>query len=210
MLFLDTLGSKNIEGQIEFRDQNAIELVLRTLLRQLVQANLDQGLPSVAINDYASGELDPHGMPLDSVRDYISKEAAEFEEIFLLVDALDQCEATVQESINKECARFLSTFPTRGRVMQSRLRPGLPPLRGGSCDVTNCQAQSILLYWECERCQKDGYYVCQACYDRDIRCLDPYVLQVVSQAHYVLEGFRSRKPESWISLTRSAGIGLMS
>ena len=146
-------------------------MVLRIILKQLIQVKLNQQLTPTIYKAIPSEKSRLLNGPADALRAYIQAEVNDFKEVFLLVDGLDQCPEATEKALREEFASFLKYLPTRFRVMLVEGRSTLPPPKRVICDVKICSSPAVL-YWLCEICD---FYKCQSCYEIDLHCSNKYV-----------------------------------
>lgn len=179
-LFLDKIGDDTQFDQ-DFPKQTREEVVLRTILKQLIQAHREKDVPSPALNSWSTSRTDTLDVSLEAMRTLIHAEADAFEEVFVLVDALDQCPEEAQEKLKAEFSRFLEGTSKQIRLLMMQSAPGLPSPDRVSCDISECSSASVILYWHCSECHGGKFRVCQLCYEKEFRCLEKYVIHCIKK-----------------------------
>ena len=177
-LFLDRISDDDALSR-DFPNQSREEIVMRSILKQLVQAKIEKNLPSPTLNTLASSVTSSVDVSLDAAKELVHAEVEDLQEVYILVDALDQCPEEAQKKLQIEFTLFLREVPDlKIRLMMVQSAPGLPSAERASCNISECPSQSVILYWHCPHCHEGRYRVCNDCYAKDFRCLDRYVSRV--------------------------------
>jgi len=153
-----------------------VQAVLRTILRQLIEDELDQGISSALLQDLASSHTHTVDMSPERVNDYTLAEIAKFDAVFVLIDGLDSLDQVTQAALRVEFARLNTLTHVRLMFIQApdevRRPPGIRCNRYQECDG------SVVLYWHCKHCSDGDFHLCQACYDEGHHCsVESHVLE---------------------------------
>ncbi|KAK0877474.1 hypothetical protein LTR48_003888 [Friedmanniomyces endolithicus] len=153
-----------------------VQAVLRTILRQLIEDELDQGISSTLLQDLASSHTHTVDITPERVSDYTLAEVAKFDAVFVLIDGLDSLDQVTQAALRVEFARLNTLSHVRLMFIQApdevRRPPGIRCNRYQECDG------SVVLYWHCKHCSDGDFHLCQACYDGGHRCsVESHVLE---------------------------------
>ncbi|KAK1822459.1 hypothetical protein LTR12_003022 [Friedmanniomyces endolithicus] len=153
-----------------------VQAVLRTILRQLIEDELDQGISSTPLQDLASSHTHTVDITPERVSDYTLAEVAKFDAVFVLIDGLDSLDQVTQAALRVEFARLNTLSHVRLMFIQApdevRRPPGIRCNRYQECDG------SVVLYWHCKHCSDGDFHLCQACYDGGHRCsVESHVLE---------------------------------
>ncbi|EMC91825.1 hypothetical protein BAUCODRAFT_126802 [Baudoinia panamericana UAMH 10762] len=170
-LFLQRTN-ENGEHVYDVPRRSALEVVLRTVLRQLIEAQLSHSIASGVLQSLASSRTGTLDVSMDALRAYVVTETKTFSRVFLIVDGIDHCPGVVQQDLIAELARLLGETSGLLRLLsvQSQLeRSEVETIR---CDRPGCTMSNIVLYWHCQQCGDGVYHICQACYEDQYWCLD--------------------------------------
>ncbi|KAK1818681.1 hypothetical protein LTR12_006866 [Friedmanniomyces endolithicus] len=153
-----------------------VQAVLRTILRQLIEDELDQGISSALLQDLASSHTHTVDITPERVNDYTLAEVAKFDAVFVLIDGLDSLDQVTQAALRVEFARLNTLTHVRLMFIQApdevRRPPGIRCNRYQECDG------SVVLYWHCKHCSDGDFHLCQACYDEGHHCsVESHVLE---------------------------------
>lgn len=108
-------------------------------------------MQSAIIDQYEHDGTIPPRITLEDVL----QETADFEEVYLIVDSLDQCVEETRTLLELEFERFCSAIDFMFRVMIIQSQRGLPSTERATCDIGSlgCQGSGLTLYWHCETCK---------------------------------------------------------
>jgi len=136
-----------------------IENLLGSLLRQLTY--LRQSV-SNKIGKLANG-LRP---TLRELRDVLIFETKRLSRVFIIIDGWDQCSDDIRLALRDEMT-FLAN--NNIKLSQMRIRQSLEPKDGICCDMEDCRARYLGIYYHCDECDKD---LCRKCKSNGRTCLD--------------------------------------
>ncbi|KAI9708967.1 MAG: hypothetical protein M1820_003661 [Bogoriella megaspora] len=169
-LFLGREEATDEHGRHFHEMSSPLDILLRTMLRQLVEAKLQKGLPSIVLKKLRDSATNTIDSSLIAVRSYLLDEMADLERVFFVIDALDQCPESFQTSVREELARLLPKDRVSVLLVQGSSTP--VPAKIIKCGrIPEC-GNDVVLYWHCVVCRNGNYDLCQICFDQGYYCDD--------------------------------------
>ncbi|KAI9663678.1 MAG: hypothetical protein M1821_007168 [Bathelium mastoideum] len=209
VLFLAPKQAVSKQRSLHHDEPRPVDVLLRTVLRQLIESKLQQGLSSSVLEKLRASRTGTIDSSLPAIRSYILEEIAGFNGTFFVVDGVEQCPPAFQVSVTEELLG-LSGARVGILITQSSSKPG--KIINIRCNQTECARSNVVLYWRCAVCNEGDYHLCQLCYDRDYHCLveahkmeEPYTVVEVplKTTESNILGFFQRKLEREMDINPS-------
>ncbi|KAL9068014.1 MAG: hypothetical protein Q9157_006630 [Trypethelium eluteriae] len=169
VLFLAPGEAVSEQRRLLHNEPRPVDTLLRTVLRQLIESKLQQGLSSSVLEKLRASASSTIDSSLPAIRSYILEEIAGFKGVFFVVDGVEQCPESFQGSVADELLK-LSSARVSILITQSSAKPG--NVINIRCSRSECARSSVVLYWRCAVCNEGDYHLCQLCIDHGYHCLD--------------------------------------
>ncbi len=145
------------------------ENLLGSLLKQLVQLKTSNAISSGLKEAYETAKDIKATPTLKELRELLQAELVNYSRVFLVVDALDECDPSSRRDelladLRELQQQNLSTMVT------SRRFDGEEPPRVVDCSV--CGGEDVKIYYRCTICDEGEFDICQDCKEQNTPCRD--------------------------------------
>ena len=157
---------------IDYKESKAQtrENLLGSLLKQLVQLKRSEPISLSLREAYTSAKAIKAKATATELRELLKAELLNYNRVFLIVDALDECTPSSRRDDLMADLRKLQQ-ENLSLMITSRRFDGEEPPRIIDCSV--CQAKDVKIYYRCTICGEGEFDICQNCRELNTPCEDP-------------------------------------
>ncbi len=148
-------------------EKQTLENLFGSLVRQLISKNPSTSQTAAVgkLMNELGGGASP--LKLKEIVEVIRSEIQKFQRVYLVVDALDECDEITRHQLELQLKDLQSG---RLSVMITSRYLGIPPVETVNCDV--CEKTDIRIFYHCQVCDDGNFDLCQDCVDNGRSCKD--------------------------------------
>jgi len=148
--------------------QQTLENLFGSLARQLFQDHHPSTFPSADVAKLMNGIWKDASRPkLKDIISVLRSEIQKFQRVYLIVDALDECDETTRHGLELQLKELQSS--NLSVIVTSRcLR--VPSNLHIDCD--GCEKENLRLFYHCKICNEGNFDLCQDCVEGQVSCKD--------------------------------------